>query len=100
MYGDGKFEASLVSKERASDASPHRLRDVRFSTTGNARKPAPDGIGRFGLEFLGWVRRHNFVGLEWGKKALHSRRGAVLIGTEHDRVHLQRVRSSHRMGSR
>ena len=30
MYGDGKFEAGLVSKERASDASPHRLRDTRL----------------------------------------------------------------------
>lgn len=30
MYGDGEFEASLVSKERASDASPHRLRDIRL----------------------------------------------------------------------
>lgn len=30
MYRDGEFEASLVSKERASDASPHRLRDTRL----------------------------------------------------------------------
>jgi hypothetical protein len=44
--------------------------DVRFGRAGNARKPAPDGIGRFGHEFLRWVRRHSFVGLEWGKQAL------------------------------
>jgi len=46
---------------------------------------------------------------DWSGVSRHSRhcfigRGAALIGTKHDRVrghlHLQRVRSSHRMGSR
>lgn len=96
MYGDSEFEAGLVSKERASDASPHRLRktfgcerernermgrtnvqaaepyDVRLGRAGKAGKPGPNGIGRLGHKFLGWVRRHIFVivGLEWGKRAL------------------------------
>jgi hypothetical protein len=42
--------------------------DVRFGRAGKARKPVPNGVGRLGHEFLGWVRRHDFVGLEWGKQ--------------------------------
>jgi hypothetical protein len=29
MYRDGELEASFVGKERASDASPHRLGDIQ-----------------------------------------------------------------------
>jgi hypothetical protein len=46
--------------------------DVWFGTTRNARKPAPDGTGGLGLEFLSWVSRHSFVGWEWGKQAVEA----------------------------
>jgi hypothetical protein len=44
--------------------------DVRFGRARNARKPAPNSVGRLGDESLGWVRRHDFMGLEWSKQAL------------------------------
>lgn len=46
--------------------------DVWFSRARNVRKPALRGIGSLGDKTMGWVRRHNFAGLEWGKQALEA----------------------------
>jgi hypothetical protein len=42
MYRDGKFKASLVSKERTCDTSPHRLRDFEAHEKENRMKEGED----------------------------------------------------------
>lgn len=46
--------------------------DVWFGRARNARKPALGGNGSLGDKFMGWLRRHNFAGLEVGKQTVEA----------------------------